>query len=115
METSCSLGVLVSKRCVRGTSLEQRRSWGFRHIPAAPEPILDILALNSGSMLLAHFHGFGLISSDAKVIPLHGLGSLDVGPRDGPLVSADGGTVQVDGLDVTTMHRTRLRTHTALS
>ncbi|MGC2221609.1 MAG: caspase family protein [Methylocella sp.] len=69
-------------------------------ILAAPEPIMGILALKSGAMLLAHLHGFGLISPDAKVIPMHGLGGLDVGSEDGPLVSTDRGTVQINGLDV---------------
>jgi WD40 repeat protein len=97
---------LFAGGCWSVNDVQQVRRWSkggngaFVDIPAAPEPIIKILALKSGAMLVAHLHGFGLISPDARVIPLQGLGSLDVGPEDGPLVSADGDTVQIQGLDV---------------
>ena len=86
--------------------VNQVRRWSrsgrgaFVDIPAAPEPIVEILGLKSDSMLFAHLHGFGLIRPDSGVTPLHGLGGLDVGSDDGPLISRDGGTVQIGGLDV---------------
>ena len=59
---------------------------------------MEILGLQSGSMLFAHQKGFGLIGPDAKVAPLQGFGGLDLNSGGGHelRVSADGGTVQVD-------------------
>jgi tetratricopeptide (TPR) repeat protein len=97
---------LFAGACWWVNDVVQVRRWSkggrgaFVDIPAAPEPIVEILALKSGAMLFAHLHGFGLISPDTKVKQLHGLGGLDVGSGDGPVVSPDGGAVQIDGLDV---------------
>ena len=59
---------------------------------------MEILGLQSGSMLFAHQKGFGLIGPDAKVAPLQGFGGLDLNSGGGHelRVSADGGAVQVD-------------------
>jgi len=70
----------------------------FIDIPAGSETIMEILGLQSGSMLFAHAYGFGLIGPDAKMTPFQGLGGLDVASGGGHelRVSADGGAVQVD-------------------
>jgi hypothetical protein len=59
---------------------------------------MEILGLQSGSMLFAHQHAFGLIGPEAKVTPLQSLGRLDLASGGGHnlWVSADGGTVQID-------------------
>ncbi|MGA7385533.1 MAG: caspase family protein [Methylocella sp.] len=70
----------------------------FVDIPAGSYTIMEILGLQSGSMLFARSNGFGLIGPDAKVTVLRGLGGLDLSGGGGHelRVSADGGTVQVD-------------------
>jgi WD40 repeat protein len=70
----------------------------FVDISAGSNTILEILGLQSGSMLFARADGFGLIGPDAKVTLLQGLGGLDLasGRVHKLRVSPDGGTVQVD-------------------
>ena len=70
----------------------------FVDIPAGSSTIMEILGLQSGSMLFARALGFGLIVLDANVTPLQGVGGLDLNSGGGHelRVSADGGTVQVD-------------------
>jgi hypothetical protein len=69
----------------------------FINIPAGSNVIMEILGLKSGTMLFAYSKGFGLVSPEAKAVPLQGLGGLDLRSGGGPLlVSVDGATVQVD-------------------
>jgi hypothetical protein len=70
----------------------------FVNIPTGSDTIMEILGLKSGSMLFARGNGFGLISPDAKVIQLKGLGGIDFSSDEpGSLrVSADGRIVHVE-------------------
>jgi WD40 repeat protein len=85
-------------------NVSQVRRWSkggrgdFVDIAAGSTTIMEILGLTSVSMLFAHAKGFGLITPDAKVTPLQGLGSLALNSGGGHelRVSADGGIVQVD-------------------
>ncbi len=84
-------------------NVQQVRRWSdggrraFVDIPTASQTIMQIIALNAGSMLFAAADSFGLINPEAKAIQLQGIGGLGLASGLGPFrVSADGSAVQVD-------------------
>jgi WD40 repeat protein len=91
----------------------QVRRWdkggrGAVDIPVEDISIMEIVGLNSGSMLFLHEDGFGLIGPDTKVHQLQqSLSRLNLQSHGlGPLrVSADGSTVQVEAYQPRQVHR----------
>jgi WD40 repeat protein len=67
-------------------------------ISVAPDTIMRLVGLKSGSILFLSSKSFGLIGPDAKVTQLQGYGALALNSGEGLRlqVSADGGIVQVD-------------------
>jgi len=63
-------------------NVQQVRRWSdggrraFVDIPTASQTIMQIIALNAGSMLFAAADSFGLINPEAKAIQLQGIGGL---------------------------------------
>jgi WD40 repeat protein len=67
-------------------------------IPTAPNTIMQMVGLNSGSMLVASIHAVSLIGRDARVTTLQPMGVLDLtsGGAHRLTVSSDGGVIQID-------------------
>jgi WD40 repeat protein len=74
---------------------------GFVDIPSAPDVVIQILGLHQkGGVLFTSAANFGVLHTDARPVPLQGLGVIDLRPGRGPLrISETGETVQVDSWD----------------
>jgi WD40 repeat protein len=74
---------------------------------AAPNTIVKLVSLKSGSLLFGSLAGFGLISPNSKATQLQGYGALELLAGSGNIlqVSADGGTIQVDSFEPRHVYR----------